>query len=43
VKLIRGVIMGDNGVPLSIGIIIAAAILGAMFVAGMVLLAVLFP
>jgi len=34
--------MGDNGIPLSIGIIIAAAILGATFIAGMVLLAVLF-
>jgi hypothetical protein len=34
--------MGDNGIPLSIAIIIAAAILGATFVAGMVLLAVLF-
>jgi hypothetical protein len=34
--------MGDNGIPLSIGIIIAAAILGAAFIAGMVLLAVLF-
>jgi hypothetical protein len=33
--------MGDNGVPLSIGIIIAAAVLGATFIAGMVLLAVL--
>jgi len=33
--------MGDNGIPLSIGIIIAAAILGATFIAGMVLLAVL--
>jgi len=34
--------MGDNGIPLSIGIIIAAAILGATFIVGMVLLAVLF-
>jgi hypothetical protein len=34
--------MGDNGVPLSIGIIIAAVVLGASFIAGMVLLAVLF-
>ncbi len=33
--------MGDNGIPLSIGIIIAAAVLGATFIAGMVLLAVL--
>ena len=34
--------MGENGVPLSIGIIIAAVVLGASFIAGMVLLAVLF-
>jgi hypothetical protein len=34
--------MGDNGIPLSIGIIVAAAILGATFIAGMVMLAVLF-
>jgi hypothetical protein len=34
--------MGDNGIPLAIGIIIAAAVLGAAFIAGMVLLAVLF-
>jgi len=33
--------MGQNGIPLSIGIIIASAILGVMFVGGMVLLAVL--
>ncbi len=33
--------MGQDGIPLSIGIIIAAAILGVMFVAGMVLMAVL--
>ncbi len=33
--------MGDNGIPLSIGIIIAAAVLGATFIAGMVLLAIL--
>ena len=32
----------EEGIPLSIGIIIAAAILGVTFVAGMVLLAVLF-
>lgn len=38
----KEVIMGDNGIPLSIGIIIAAAVLGATFIAGMVLLAVLF-
>jgi hypothetical protein len=34
--------MGQDGIPLSIGIIIAAAILGATFIGGMVLLAVLF-
>jgi hypothetical protein len=33
--------MGQDGVPVSIGIIIAAAILGVMFVGGMVILAVL--
>jgi len=33
--------MGQDGIPLSIGIIIAAAILGATFVAGMVLMAIL--
>ena len=33
--------MDQDGIPLSIGIIIGAAILGVMFVAGMVLLAVL--
>ena len=32
----------EEGIPLSIGIIIAAAVLGVTFVAGMVLLAVLF-
>ena len=32
--------MGQDGIPLSIGIIIAAAILGATFIVGMVLLAV---
>ncbi len=31
----------EEGIPLSIGIIIAAAVLGVTFVAGMVLLAVL--
>jgi len=31
----------QNGIPLSIGIIIAAAILGATFISGMVLLAIL--
>jgi hypothetical protein len=35
--------MEQQGIPLAIGIIIAAAILGVTFVAGMVLLAVLFP
>jgi len=39
---LKEVIMGENGIPLSIGIIIAAAVLGAAFIAGMVLLAVLF-
>jgi len=34
--------MGQEGLPLAIGIIIASAILGAAFIAGMVLLAVLF-
>jgi hypothetical protein len=34
--------MGQDGIPISIGIIIAAAILGACFVLGMVLLAILF-
>jgi hypothetical protein len=34
--------MGQDGIPISIGIIIAAAILGACFVLGMVLTAVLF-
>lgn len=34
--------MGQDGIPLSIGIIIAAAILGVTFIAGMVLLAILF-
>jgi len=34
--------MGQEGIPLSIGIIIAAAILGATFIAGMVLMATLF-
>ena len=33
--------MGQDGIPLSIGIIIAASILGAMIIVGMVLLAVL--
>ncbi len=33
--------MGQDGIPLSIGIIIAAAVLGAAFVAGMVLMAIL--
>ncbi len=34
--------MGEDGIPISIGIIIAAAILGATFVAGVVLMAILF-
>jgi hypothetical protein len=34
--------MGQDGIPISLAIIIAAAILGATFVAGMVLLALLF-
>ena len=33
--------MGQDGIPLSIGIIIAAAILGATFIIGMVMLAIL--
>ena len=33
--------MGQDGIPLSIGIIIAAAILGATFIAGVVLMAIL--
>lgn len=33
--------MGQDGIPISIGIIIAAAILGACFILGMVLMAVL--
>ncbi len=33
--------MEQNGIPLSIGVIIGAAILGALLVAGMVLLAIL--
>jgi hypothetical protein len=34
--------MNQEGIPLSIGIIVAASVLGAAFIAGMVLLAVLF-
>ena len=34
-------IMEQDGIPLSIGIIIAAAILGATFIIGMILLAIL--
>jgi hypothetical protein len=34
--------MGDSGIPLSIGVIVAAAILGATFIIGMVLMSVLF-
>ncbi len=33
--------MGQEGIPLSIGIIIGAAILGATFIAGVVLMAIL--
>jgi len=33
--------MGQDGIPISIGIIIAATILGATFIIGMILLAVL--
>jgi hypothetical protein len=33
--------MGDNGVPLSIGIIIAATVLGVFILAGLVVAAVL--
>ena len=33
--------MGQDGIPISIGIIIAAAILGATFIIGMVLMAIL--
>ena len=33
--------MGDNGIPLSIGIIIAGAVLGALILAGLVVAAVL--
>ena len=34
--------MGQEGLPVSISIIIAAAIMGATFIVGMVLMAVLF-
>ncbi len=34
--------MGQDGIPISIGVIIAAAVFGAAFVAGLVLMAVLF-
>jgi len=33
--------MGQEGLPISIGLIIVAAILGACFIVGMVLMAVL--
>lgn len=33
--------MEQQGIPLAIGIIIAAAVLGATFIAGMVLVAIL--
>ena len=35
--------MGQNGIPISIGIIIGAAILGVILVGGMILMAILFP
>ncbi len=34
--------MGQDGIPISIGVIIAAAVFGVAFVAGLVLMAVLF-
>jgi len=34
--------MGQDGIPLSIGVIIAAVILGALIFAGLVVAAVLF-
>ncbi len=33
--------MGQDGIPLSIGIIIASVILGATFIIGMILMAIL--
>ena len=33
--------MGQDGIPMSLAVVIAAAILGVMFVAGLVLLAIL--
>ena len=33
--------MGQNGIPLSIGVIIAGAVLGALILAGLVVAAVL--
>ena len=33
--------MADNGIPLSIGVIIAAAVLGALILAGLIVGAVL--
>ena len=33
--------MGQDGIPLSIGVIIAASVLGAILTAGMVVMAVL--
>jgi len=36
----KGAIMGQNGIPISFAIIISAAILGAMFLVGMVMLAI---
>ena len=34
--------MQESGIPISIGIIIASVILGATFIIGMVLMAILF-
>jgi len=33
--------MGENGIPLSIGVIIAAAVLGALILTGLIVAAVL--
>jgi len=32
--------MGENGIPVTMGVIIAAAVLGALIIAGLVVLAV---
>jgi len=37
----EGTIMGQDGIPLSIGIILAGAILGALILAGLVVAAVI--